>query len=291
MVRKILITFVVMLLILSSAINVLAVDIDSNKTGSISVTLREQYQKTPIVGAKLKIYYVATVGVNKDGNLIYSYTDEFANVGISLDDPDLTTKMDAYLSENDKTYTIVTTDASGTATCSNLPLGLYFVCQAGTVEGYAPCTPFIVTVPIKSVGGYQYDVNASPKTEVAKLVTITIKKSWNTDESTKATDSVTVQLLRQGKVIKTAILNEKNNWQVSYKDMPESDSYSVEEIDVPKGFTATYKQNGWVFTVTNTSTLIQTGQLIWPIPVFAVSGVLLIWLGVSLIQKKVTANE
>ena len=118
----------------------------------------------------------------------------------------------------------------------------------------------------------------------------TIKKVWNTDESTEASDSVTVQLLKNGNVIKTATLNAQNNWQVTYTDMPESDAYSIKEIDVPKGFTATYSKTGYVFTVTNTSTLIQTGQLIWPIPVLAVGGMLLITIGITLLQKKRKRN-
>jgi hypothetical protein len=158
------------------------------------------------------------------------------------------------------------------------------------VDGFAPCTPFIVTVPSKSDEGYVYDVNATPKTEVAKLTDITIRKVWNTDKSTEAAKSITVQLLRNGNVIKTAILSEENHWQVTYSDLPVSDAYSIKEVDVPKGFTATYKQNGYVFTVTNTSTLIQTGQLTWPIPVLAVSGMLLIAIGITLLQKKGKSN-
>ena len=72
--------------------------------------------------------------------------------------------------------------------------------------------------------------------------------------------------------------------------MPESDAYSIKEVNVPKGFIATYKQKGYVFTVTNTSTLIQTGQLIWPIPVLALIGVLLIAVGSMLLQKKRKPN-
>ena len=138
--------------------------------------------------------------------------------------------------------------------------------------------------------GYVYEVNASPKTEVARLTSITIKKVWNTDASTQATDGVTVQLLQNGNVVKTATLNAQNNWQVIYTGMPESDAYSIKEVDVPKGFTATYQQKGYVFTVTNTSTLIQTGQLLWPIPVLAISGMLFIAAGIVLLQKKRNTN-
>jgi hypothetical protein len=135
-----------------------------------------------------------------------------------------------------------------------------------------------------------YDVNASPKTEIVKHTPITIKKVWNTDESDEFEKSVTVQLLKNGNVIKTAILNAQNNWQVTYPDMPASDAYSVKEVDVPKGFTATYKQNDYVFTVTNTANLIETGQLTWPIPVLASIGMLLIAVGIVLLMKKRKPN-
>jgi hypothetical protein len=158
------------------------------------------------------------------------------------------------------------------------------------VDGFAPCTPFVVTIPGTNADGYVYDVNASPKTGVARLTSITIKKVWNTDASTAAAESVTVQLLRNGIVVKTATLNAQNNWQVTYTGMPESDAYRIKEINVPKGFTATYQQKGYVFTVTNTSTLIQTGQLIWPIPVLAVGGMVFLAVGIMLLQKKRKVN-
>jgi hypothetical protein len=96
--------------------------------------------------------------------------------------------------------------------------------------------------------------------------------------------------LRNGNVVKTAILHAQNNWQVTYAGMPESDAYSIKEIDVPKGFTATYSKTEYVFTVTNTAALIQTGQLIWPIPVLAISGMLFIAAGIMLLQKKRKTN-
>ena len=288
--RKIITLCVTILLILCCSLTVFAQDFDSQKTGSISVTLTEQYDKDPIVGAELSVYYVATAHMNTNGNLSYVYTDAFENSRIDIDDPSLAIKLDAFVLEHNVSSIKITTDENGTATCKDLSLGLYFIRQSGAVEGFAPCTPFMVTVPGKNAEGYVYDVNASPKTEVARLTSITIKKVWNTDASTQAAEHVTVQLLRNGNVVKTATLNAQNNWQVTYTDMPESDAYSIKEVDVPKGFTATYQQKGYVFTVTNTSTLIQTGQLMWPIPVLAVSGMLLIAVGITLLKKKRKTN-
>jgi hypothetical protein len=288
--RKIITFCVTALLILTCSFTAFAQDFDPQKTGSVSVTLTEQYDKEPIVGAELSVYYVAAVVMDADGNLIYYYTEDFQQFNTAIDDKSLVTKLDAFVSQHSVPSIKITTNAEGTALCDEIPLGLYFIKQTGAVEGFASCTPFIVTVPAKNADGYVYEINASPKTEVARLASITIKKVWNTDASTEAVDNVTVQLLQNGSVIKTATLNAQNNWQVTYTGIPESDAYSIKEIDVPKGFTATYSKTGYVFTVTNTSTLIQTGQIIWPIPVLAVGGMLLIAVGIMLLQKKRKTN-
>lgn len=288
--RKIIIFCLTILLISTCSYTVFAEEYNPNLTGSISVTLTDKKQSEAIVGAELSLYYVATVIMDENGNLIYDYTNDFKQLDCAIDDAELATKLDAFVSHHNVPSTKIITNIDGAAMCNGLPLGLYFIKQTGAVEGFAPCTPFLVTVPNEKDGEYLYDVNASPKTEVARLVSITIKKVWNTDKSTEAADSVTVQLLRNGNVVKTAILNMQNNWQITYADMPESDTYSIKEVNIPKGFTATYKQEDYVFTVTNTSTLIQTGQLIWPIPVLAISGMLLIAVGIILLQKKRKTN-
>lgn len=288
--RKMITLCMTVLLIFACSFTAFAQDFDPEKTGAISVTLTEQHDKEPIVGAELSVYYVATVRMNTNGNLSYIYTDAFENSGIDMDDPSLEIKLDAFVLERNVSSIKITTDENGTAICKDLALGLYFIRQTGTVEGFAPCTPFMVTIPGMNADGYVYEVNASPKTEVARLTSITIKKVWNTDASTEAADRVTVQLLRNGNVVKTATLNAQNNWQITYTGMPESDAYSIQEIHVPKGFTATYSKTGYVFTVTNTAALIQTGQLIWPIPVLAVGGMLLIAVGITLLQKKRKTN-
>ena len=288
--RKMITLCVTALLIASCSFTAFAQGFDPEKNGSVSVTLTDRQDKEPIAGAELSVYHVATAHRDTDGNLSYVYTESFADSGIDMDDPSLAAKLDAYVLKHNVSSVKMTTDENGTATCKDLPLGLYFIRQTGAVDGFAPCTPFVVTIPGTNADGYVYDVNASPKTEAAKLTSITIKKVWNTDASTAAAESVTVQLLRNGNVVKTATLNAQNNWQVTYTGMPESDAYSIKEINVPKGFTATYQQKGYVFTVTNTSTLIQTGQLIWPIPVLAVGGMVFLAVGIMLLQKKRKIN-
>ena len=251
--RKLIPFFLIVWILAMLPMTVLAQDFDNDRVGSISVTLQDKKNKKPIAGAELSLYYVATVELNSQNNLSYRFTDAFKNCGSALDDPALSEKLDAFVGSYSISSEKLVTDTYGKAIFTNLPLGLYFVQQTRTVEDYAPCTPFLVTVPIHNADGYVYNVNASPKTDVAKLTDITIKKVWNTGSSTKAGGSVTVQLLKDGVMVETATLNAQNNWQVTYSDMPESDAYSIVEVNVPKGFTATYSNKGYVFTVTNTA--------------------------------------
>ena len=263
----------------------MARQIDHNQVGSISITLVSPAPDQPIAAAELSVYYVATVDSGTDGAMRYTCTDAFAECGFSLDDPELTEKLDAFVMANPVACRKIVTDSQGNGHCGDLPLGLYFVKQTTEVEGFAPCTPFLVTVPMEMDAGYQYHVDASPKTEVARLIEVTIKKVWNTGSSTEIPANVTVQLLRHAEVVKTATLDSRNNWQVTYSNMPESDGYSIQEIDVPQGFTATYSQRGYVFTVTNTPSLAQTGQLIWPIPLFALAGIVFLMVGFVILRK------
>lgn len=283
--RKIASVFLTVCLLFLMPMTAFTQAFDGNRVGSVSVTLIDQNGKTPIAGAELSLYYVATVSLNSENNLSYNFTDEFRDCGFPLEDPALAVKLDAFVKGHAVSPVKLVTDAQGKAAFPNLPLGLYFVKQTNTVASYAPCTPFLVTVPNQNADGYVYDVNASPKTDVAKLTDITLRKVWNTGRSSQEGSSVTVQLLKDGVVVETATLSSRNNWQVTYQDMPESDGYSILEVNVPRGFTATYSRRGYVFTVTNSASLAQTGQLVWPIPVLAMAGLSLIAIGTFILRK------
>lgn len=273
------------LLLAALPLNVSAREFDPSRQGSISISLVWKSEDVAMAGAELSVFYVASVECSADGKLVYTYTEAFSNCEFPLEDPELVAKLDAFVAEHPVECRNMITNEQGNARCEELPLGLYFVKQTGTVEGFAPCTSFLVTVPLETEGGWSYDVDASPKTDVTKLINIIVRKVWNTDEYTPISDDVTVQLRRGEIVVGTSILNEDNNWQDIYTDMPESDAYNIVEVDVPEGFIATYSQNGYIFTVTNTASLPQTGQLVWPIPVFAMAGMVFLMMGFVILRK------
>ena len=192
-----------------------------------------------------------------------------------------------------------TTDENGEIRVEDLPAGGYYWVEVQPPEGYVldntehSCSvsaDHTEQVTVSNTRGPVPDPPPPQEPDDAKRITITIKKVWNADASAKAADSVTVQLLCDGVVVKTAKLNEQNDWQVIYTDMPESDAYSIVEVNIPKGFSVTYSKSGYEFTVTNTASLIQTSQSIWPIPVLAIAGLCLIVLGVIVLRKTRNKN-
>ncbi|MGO4859301.1 SpaH/EbpB family LPXTG-anchored major pilin [Arthrobacter sp. 2MCAF14] len=84
--------------------------------------------------------------------------------------------------------TTTTTDASGTATLGNLPLGLYLVTETGYPAGVTPSAPFLVTLPMTDPAGgksWLYDVNVYPKNAVT-----TATKTVNDASVVKLGDNV-----------------------------------------------------------------------------------------------------
>ena len=122
---------------------------------------------------------------------------------------------------------------------------------------------------------------------------IYVRKLW-TDNGQDRPDSVTVQLLSEGRIVGSAVLNVQNSWSYAWKDVVESGkSWSVQETPVPKKYIVSYRYSGNTATITNTLTsgLIQTGQLTWPIWVLGGAGILLGAVGLAVLRKRHKKHE
>ena len=115
---------------------------------------------------------------------------------------------------------------------------------------------------------------------------ITVEKKWDIADSSTQPKEVTIELLKDGEVIDTVVLNDENNWTYTWYQIEESDTYSVKEKDVPSGYTDTYRQEENKFIVTNTKTLVQTGQNHLISIILTVSGLILIVLGYAYNKKE-----
>ena len=123
-------------------------------------------------------------------------------------------------------------------------------------------------------------------------VDLTVKKVWsdNNDKRGVRPDSVTVTLYNGSDPVEKVVLSDKNNWTYSWEDLDGAGKWSVLETGIPSGYVPTYKTVGEVVTVTNTLTLIQTGQLNWPIPVLGGLGILMVLFGFYMTKKRQNEN-
>lgn len=150
--------------------------------------------------------------------------------------------------------------------------------------------------------GYNVEVAArldgeTAKTEITDTNTyidpleLTVVKKW-VDQASSRPASVKIDLLKDGEVVEgmTLTLSRRNGWQGTWEGLDPREDWSVKETKVPAGYTASYKYEKGIWYVTNTGSLLQTGQMNWPIPVLVMSGAVLVLLGLWMSRKRKEEN-
>ena len=115
---------------------------------------------------------------------------------------------------------------------------------------------------------------------------LTVRKAWSGDSGKGRPDAVTVTLYNGGAAYETVRLGAWNDWSYTWTDLDPQGNWQVTETNIPKDYTPSYKAEGDTVTITNTRTLIQTGQLNWPIAVLGGLGLVMISLGGIMIFRK-----
>ena len=151
--------------------------------------------------------------------------------------------------------------------------------EAAVPEGY--------TVSYQTVGTTTTITNTrNTPVEPSTPLDITVYKVWSGDLAAQRPESVTVTLYNGAVPYATVRLGAWNNWSYSWKDMNAYGNWQVVETNITKGYVPSYRVSGGVVTITNTRSLIQTGQLNWPIWVLCGAGLALVALGGAMLVKK-----
>ena len=95
---------------------------------------------------------------------------------------------------------------------------------------------------------------------VPKITKISVEKVWNdnNDQDGIRPTTIKVQLYADGKASgRTVELSENNGWKYTWKDLDKQKDgedivYTVDEIEIPDGYTKTVTNKGAAFTITNT---------------------------------------
>ena len=133
--------------------------------------------------------------------------------------------------------------------------------------------------------------NDTPSTPPTYPLDITVHKVWSNDSGKARPSSVTVTLYNGDIAYDRVRLSAHNNWTYTWKDPNAYGNWQVTETNIPKGYVPSYSVSGNIVTVTNTRSLIQTGQLNWPIWVFGGAGLALVALGGAMLVKKKKQNN
>lgn len=265
--------------------------IDFNSKGSIEITLNEKTDNEKIEGAEILLYKVADAK-SENHNLVFEYIDELKSCNASLNDLETKSKseeIEKCINENIKSLKQIT-DINGTVKYNDLDLGLYLVKQNNIVKGYSKIDSFLVMIPKIVNNKWIYDIKSTPKTDIIRVIDINVKKVWNTstsntNDSIKLPRSIEVELLLNDKVIDTVKLSKDNNWSYTWEDLAKSEEYTIKEINVPKGYTPSYQKDNNTFIVTNTSTLVQTGQMLWIVMLLIITGITFIIISIIYDRK------
>ena len=67
-------------------------------------------------------------------------------------------------------------------------------------------------------------------------------------------DNVRIGLYCDGQLFGVAVLNQTNNWERVWTNLPTDHEWTIRELNVTDGYTVTYERNGMTFTAINTTT-------------------------------------
>lgn len=239
--------------------------VDLSRTGSIKVSLYDSETSEAVGGGTLTLYRVAKV--QKDNaNLSFVYTNGFEDCGVELGDlseGELAGRLAEKIAATAESTTVEVSDL-GVAEFGDLEVGLYLVVQTTAAENYNVVNPFLVSVPIQENGKYVYDVDALPKVGTAT------KKTPDTPDEPDTPDTP----------------DEPDTPDTPVAPGPDNPDGWVLGDHGEKNYPNPDNPNGYVMGAHG---LPQTGQLNWPIPVLAVTGVVLVAAGIKL--KKGTRKD
>ncbi len=102
----------------------------------------------------------------------------------------------------------------------------------------------------KTVTNEGYDFTIT-NTKIFKIIDISVTKVWKGTYVPRP-DSVEAVLYRDGKVYDTVTLNEANEWHHVWTGLTDEFTWTVDEKEVPQGFSKKVTSEGYDFTITNT---------------------------------------
>lgn len=226
----------------------------------------------PLPDTRFDIYFVAMTNVN--GEL--SPTEDFVKYPVNIKNADAASLRDASLALSGlvKRDSITPFDSGATDHLGNLSFpfgqrklekGLYLVVgEAVEKDNFiVKAEPALVLLPYFDASRGEYVDTATLKPKIEKTeasssdTSVRVQKIWKNDKGIERPEKITVDLLNGSEVKETVTLNEGNNWQYEWKNLPLRDEkgsvteWNVVERTVPD-YDLSVSKDGKTVTLTNT---------------------------------------
>lgn len=190
------------------------------------------------------------------------------------------------------------TDSAGVATFNQLKDGLYLAVVAPYEGNALTCQTAAMLVALPNVhknADEQRTLSIEPKADCAvpPTTTISVNKVWKDKNSAKRPESVKMNLLQDGRIYDSIMLDNANDWKYTWKGLQAKHEYTVVEANVPGNYTALVDRENNDYTVTNTAKpeLSKTGT---SVAIIAVIVVVLAVAGIAIavvVRKKDTTEN
>ena len=293
-----------------------------NKNGSIILHVADSKTGKIIENASFRLYFFAAA-YEKGNGVGYDYVVPYDDCNMDMDnlqDAYLPIHLTHFALTHDLPFTIKSSDKNGSIVFDNLVPGVYLIVPSGNIPEYFMPSPFVINIPLydKENKNWIYDINATPKMQIYEsqgtedTTYLTVKKLWDTEGDHP--DSVIVSLLCDYREVERVVLNESNKWYYRWDKLSKKHNWSVVESEVPDGYKVFYETSSNTVKIINKGSyspettlppgesttrpgttapaepttkpeeLVDTGQLNWPVPVFAISGLLLFSIGWAMLN-------
>lgn len=236
----------------------------SGAEGSITITY--QYQDAALNNASISLYRLADWSA-KGG---YTPTGDFVDHTkypvdwdiLNADQQtlrDFANTMAGYITVNKPAAASTQqTDSTGVTTFTTLNDGLYLTVVAPYQGNVLTCQTAAMLVALPNVhkdAAEQRTLSIEPKADCAvpPTDTISVTKVWKDKDQSKRPESVTMNLLQDGKIYDSIILNEANGWKHTWTKLETGHEYNVVEASVPGNYNALVDRENNDYTVTNTA--------------------------------------
>ncbi len=302
--------------------------INTGIKGSVTLTVKDAGTGTTATDGEFALYSVGNLNSNKTAWVLNS---AFSSSGVSLtnlDSASLAKTLSDYATNNNISPAATATVKNGVVTFSDLSVGVYLVVQTSASTNFYEVNPFLVTLPIEEGNSWSYSVDATPKAQIELITSPDGTTPGGSDEPTTSTPGGSTGTSGSGDTNNeggtgTDGSNGTNGTNGTNGSDGSDSANGTNGSDGTNGTNGSNgtngasglsgtdgsdgsngsSSNGYSYTSispsgssgssssSSSTTLPQTGQLYWPIPVLIGAGVVLIVVGLVLRRKKKAKAE